>query len=87
MNKTKKTIIHVVEARPNFMKIDPIFVSVEKDNSIFIEQYIVHAGQHYGMDMPGAFFSDLGMVNPHLNLNIGGIQEETTYMEAPYFTI
>ncbi len=69
------------------MKIDPIFVSVEKDNSIFIEQYIVHAGQHYGMDMQEPFFSDLGMVNPHFNLNVGGIQEETTYLGVPYFTI
>ena len=71
----KKTIIHVVGARPNFMKIAPIFVSIEKqnqkNNSPFIDQFIVHTGQHYGKEMSESFFSDLGIPDPHFNLNIG----------------
>ena len=71
----KKTIIHVVGARPNFMKIAPIFVSFEKqnqkNNSPFIDQFIVHTGQHYGKEMSESFFSDLGIPDPHFNLNIG----------------
>jgi len=71
----KKTIIHVVGARPNFMKIAPIFVSFEKqnqkNNSPFIDQFIVHTGQHYGKDMSESFFSDLGIPDPHFNLNVG----------------
>ena len=71
----KKTIIHVVGARPNFMKIAPIFVSIEKqnqkNNSPFIDQFIVHTGQHYGKEMSESFFSDLGIPDPHFNLNVG----------------
>ena len=71
----KKTIIHVVGARPNFMKIAPIFVSFEKqnqkNNSPFIDQFIVHTGQHYGKEMSESFFSDLGIPDPHFNLNVG----------------
>ena len=71
----KKTIIHIVGARPNFMKIAPIFVSFEKqnqkNNSPFIDQFIVHTGQHYGKEMSESFFSDLGIPDPHFNLNVG----------------
>ena len=59
----KKTIIHVVGARPNFMKIAPIFVAIENQNNInntlSIDQFIVHTGQHYGKEMSESFFSDL----------------------------
>lgn len=75
MNGMKKTVIHVVGARPNFMKIAPIFVSIkeqnQRNNSLFIDQFIVHTGQHYGKEMSESFFSDLGIPNPHFNLNVG----------------
>ena len=71
----KKTIIHVVGARPNFMKIAPIFVAIENqkniNNTLSIDQYIVHTGQHYGKEMSESFFSDLGIPDPHFNLNVG----------------
>ena len=71
----KKTIIHVVGARPNFMKIAPIFVAIENQNNInntlSIDQFIVHTGQHYGKEMSESFFSDLGIPDPHFNLNVG----------------
>jgi len=57
------------------MKIAPIFVSIEKqnqkNNSPFIDQFIVHTGQHYGKEMSESFFSDLGIPDPHFNLNVG----------------
>ena len=71
----KKKIIHVIGARPNFMKIAPIFVAIEEYNKrngdIYIEQYLVHTGQHYGKNMSEVFLGELGMPEPHVNLNVG----------------
>ena len=57
------------------MKIAPIYVSIEehnqRNNGIFIDQYIVHTGQHYGKEMSETFFSDLGIPSPHFNLKVG----------------
>ena len=71
----KLKLIHVVGARPNFMKVAPIFKAIEEHNrknpSNFIEQLLVHTGQHYSEKMSEIFFDDLGMPKPHINLNVG----------------
>jgi len=70
----KLKLIHVVGARPNFMKVAPIFKAIEENNrrnpSKFIEQFLVHTGQHYSKKMSEIFFGDLGMPKPHINLNV-----------------
>lgn len=71
----KIKLVHVVGARPNFMKVAPIFKAIEEHNrkkpSNFIEQFLVHTGQHYSLNMSEIFIGDLGMPKPHINLKVG----------------
>ena len=57
-------ILHVVGARPNFVKIAPIVAALRQHADI--EQRLVHTGQHYDRRMAGAFFDDLGLPAPDL---------------------
>jgi UDP-N-acetylglucosamine 2-epimerase (non-hydrolysing) len=62
-------IVHVVGARPNFMKIAPVMKAVGRAR--FAEQTLVHTGQHYDVSMSDVFFSDLGMPVPDIHLGVG----------------
>ncbi len=67
-------IINVVGARPNFMKIAPIMEAVKRHNEnsdIYIEQLLVHTGQHYDREMSESFFDVLGIPEPDINLEVG----------------
>jgi len=61
-------VILVVGARPNFMKIAPIYAELEKRK---INQILLHTGQHYDDNMSKIFFDDLGMPQPDIYLGIG----------------
>jgi UDP-N-acetylglucosamine 2-epimerase (non-hydrolysing) len=63
-------IINVVGARPNFMKMAPIIEAMNRHPSE-IEHLLVHTGQHYDEKMSKAFFNDLGMPKPDIDLEIG----------------
>ncbi|MDQ3634773.1 MAG: UDP-N-acetylglucosamine 2-epimerase (non-hydrolyzing) [Acidobacteriota bacterium] len=63
-------ILNIVGARPNFMKIAPIYAEMKRRGSEF-SPLIVHTGQHYDAKMSDAFFDDLGMPKPHIHLEIG----------------
>lgn len=63
-------ILNIVGARPNFMKIAPIYAEMKRRESEF-EPLIVHTGQHYDAKMSDAFFNDLGMPKPDVYLGIG----------------
>ena len=62
-------IIHVVGARPNFMKAKPVIGALER-HAIF-EQILVHTGQHYDANMSKVFFQELGLPSPDVNLEVG----------------
>ncbi len=64
-----KKVLIVAGARPNFMKIAPIFRALE--NSSQLEGILVHTGQHYDQNMSANFFSDLGIKKPDINLEVG----------------
>lgn len=67
-------IIHVVGARPNFMKIAPIIEAINQYNlssSRPIRQVLVHTGQHYDDRMSKLFFDELGISKPDINLEVG----------------
>jgi UDP-N-acetylglucosamine 2-epimerase (non-hydrolysing) len=66
----KKTIVCVVGARPNFMKMAPIIKAfgVLKDE---IRVYLVHTGQHYDQEMKASFFQQLGIPEPDIDLGVG----------------
>ncbi|MEW6735032.1 MAG: UDP-N-acetylglucosamine 2-epimerase (non-hydrolyzing) [Acidobacteriota bacterium] len=69
MSKDRVKILSVVGARPNFMKIAPIFDEMLRRNQI--EPLLVHTGQHYDELMSDAFFADLEIPRPDVNLNVG----------------
>lgn len=60
--------LHVVGARPNFMKAAPVVAALVGRGS---RPYLVHTGQHYDEAMSKIFFDQLGMPEPDRNLGIG----------------
>lgn len=63
-------IINVVGARPNFMKMAPIIKAMNEFPDT-IQHKLVHTGQHYDQKMSKAFFEDLEMPRPDIDLGIG----------------
>jgi UDP-N-acetylglucosamine 2-epimerase (non-hydrolysing) len=64
-----RKVLHVVSARPNFMKVAPIHRAIARRGNL--AQRIVHTGQHYGATMSDVFFADLGMPTPDIRLDVG----------------
>lgn len=64
----------IAGARPNFMKIAPIIKAIEKaaNEGNDISYRLIHTGQHYDKKMSGNFFEELGIPEPHINLEAGG---------------
>lgn len=52
------------------MKVAPIYAEMKRRGDAFAPM-IVHTGQHYDKAMSDAFFSDLGMPEPDINLGVG----------------
>jgi UDP-N-acetylglucosamine 2-epimerase (non-hydrolysing) len=61
-------ILHVVGARPNFMKAAPVVRALGRRK---LRQTLVHAGQHYSAGVSDVFFRELGMPEPDVNLAVG----------------
>lgn len=63
-------LIHLVAAaRPNFMKIAPLYHSLS--SSDWAKPVVVHTGQHYDANMSDVFFRDLKLRVPDHNLEVG----------------
>jgi UDP-N-acetylglucosamine 2-epimerase (non-hydrolysing) len=62
-------LLHVVGARPNFMKVAPVLRAGSAKPGL--EQVLVHTGQHYDPAMSEAFFRDLELPAPDENLGVG----------------
>ncbi len=62
-------ILHVVGARPNFMKAAPVLRALGK--RMHVRQSLVHTGQHYDVNMSDVFFRQLGIPTPDVNLGVG----------------
>ena len=63
-------IICVVGARPNFMKIAPIIRALRSQPD-GIPVCLVHTGQHYDAVMNDAFFTQLQIPHPDVELEVG----------------
>ena len=61
-------ICSVVGARPNFMKIAPVFLELKRRR---VPQLLVHTGQHYDTNMSQIFFEELGLPVPDIYLGVG----------------
>jgi UDP-N-acetylglucosamine 2-epimerase (non-hydrolysing) len=62
-------VLVVAGARPNFMKVAPILRALHARPDF--EAILVHTGQHYDASMSDAFFRDLGIPEPDVNLGVG----------------
>ena len=58
-------IFHVVGTRPNLMKVSPIWIEIETLTNF--NQYLIHTGQHYDLNMSEVIFHDLGLPLPDIN--------------------
>jgi UDP-N-acetylglucosamine 2-epimerase (non-hydrolysing) len=62
-------IVHVMGARPNFMKVAPVYRAIHAKD--FAEQLLVHTGQHYDAGMSDVFLQQLEIPAPDFNLAVG----------------
>lgn len=62
-------VLHIVGARPNFMKAAPVMRALQE--YAHIRQSLVHTGQHYDANMSDVFFQQLDIKVPDLNLGVG----------------
>ncbi len=65
----KIRIALVAGARPNFMKIAPVLDAMRERP--WALPSLIHTGQHYDDAMSRAFFQDLGIPEPDINLGVG----------------
>lgn len=59
----------IAAARPNFMKVAPLYHALHAQS--WSRLRLVHTGQHYDRNMSEAFFRDLRLPQPDLNLGVG----------------
>lgn len=64
------SVICVVGARPNFMKIAPIIRAINTPPT-GLKTFLVHTGQHYDEKMKVTFFDQLGIPEPEIDLGVG----------------
>ena len=67
-------ILHVVGARPNFIKAAPVLRALAAHDGTRhtpFRQTLVHTGQHYDAAMSDVFFQQLEMPPPDFNLGVG----------------
>ena len=71
--------LHIVGARPNFMKASPVWDALAARGA---SQLLVHTGQHYDDALSAVFFEQLGMPRPDVNLGVGSGSHATQTAEV-----
>lgn len=66
-----KKVVTILGARPQFVKAAVLSRVISKHN--FIEEVIVHTGQHYDVNMSAIFFNEMEISTPKYNLEINGL--------------
>jgi UDP-N-acetylglucosamine 2-epimerase (non-hydrolysing) len=75
--RPRVVVAHVVGARPNYMKIAPVYAALERGG--LVHQRLIHTGQHYDRALSDVFFADLDLPEPHAMLEVGsGTHAEQT---------
>lgn len=74
----------VAAARPNFMKVAPLYHALLGQN--WCEVRLVHTGQHYDQNMSEQFFRELGLPQPDVHLDVGSAShaEQTAKVMLAY---
>jgi UDP-N-acetylglucosamine 2-epimerase (non-hydrolysing) len=71
------SVLAVVGARPNFVKMAPVLAGLERNEEISVR--LLHTGQHYDRALSDGFIERLGMRDPDANLGVGsGTHAEQT---------
>ena len=65
---SRSLVVHVVGARPNYMKVAPLYAELERRGAV--EQRLVHTGQHYDASVSDVFFAELPLPEPHVKLEV-----------------
>jgi UDP-N-acetylglucosamine 2-epimerase (non-hydrolysing) len=65
----RTTIVHVVGARPNFVKMAPVIAALERRN--VFRQVVIHTGQHYDSRMSDDVLADLDFPAVDVFLGVG----------------
>lgn len=73
-----RCVLHVVGARPNFMKMAPVVRALWAESGGY-EHLLVHTGQHRDEHLNDSIFRDLGLKAPdvHLGSSAGSHAEQT----------
>ena len=66
-----KRLLTIIGARPQIIKAAAISRAIQSHFSEQIEEHILHTGQHYDQNMSAVFFDELGIPQPHYNLQVG----------------
>jgi len=70
-HRAKLPLIHLVAgARPNFMKIAPLWHALRRCEAEF-DVAVVHTGQHYDDEMSDVFLRQFGLAKPTHSLGVG----------------
>ena len=64
-------LLTIIGARPQIIKAAAISREIAENFSDKIKETILHTGQHYDENMSGLFFTELGIPEPDINLNVG----------------
>ncbi len=65
----KKTVHLIAAARPNFMKVAPLWHALTAAPDF--KPVLIHTGQHYDPNMSDAIFADLRLPQPDFHLGVG----------------
>jgi len=83
-NNQVKKIHLIIAARPNFIKIAPLYHALLKEK--WAKPILVHTGQHYDINMSDVFFKELKLPKPDIYLGVGSgtHAEQTGYVMIAY---
>jgi UDP-N-acetylglucosamine 2-epimerase (non-hydrolysing) len=62
-------ILHLVGARPNFVKMAPLVEALRSRDGL--DNLLAHTGQHYDARMSDEILEDLGLPEPNFHLDVG----------------
>jgi UDP-GlcNAc3NAcA epimerase len=66
------TFLHIIGARPQFIKYFPIQQAIENRGDVHkIRNIVIHTGQHYDYRMSKIFFDEIGIKAPDFHLEVG----------------
>lgn len=71
----RKNIIHIIGARPQFIKLGIVLRTIEK--TLNVKNLVIHTGQHYDYEMSKIFFKELNIPKPYINLNLNKFLSQT----------